>query len=299
MIGRILVPLDGSTFAESSLPTAVALARRAGAEIDLLTVHEPIPSFAYDEWETAAEAWAERYLADVVDRLGEGAPRPVHTAVRSGRVAEEIQRRADTHGADLVVMATHGRGAFTRAWLGSVADAYVRHATTPVLLVRPRKEDTFDVTDDWAPSTVLVSLDGSSLSETILGHARTMAELFDARLLLVRIVEYPVEIASPYLPHTVQMNAEVVQEARRSALDYLEKHAAGLREDGITVDAEARVDSQAGRGILHVADEEDVDLVCMSTHGRGGVTRAILGSAVDKVIRGGQRPVLVVRADEE
>lgn len=294
MLRRILVPLDGSTFAEASLPAALSLSRRSGAELELMTVHEPVPSFAYDEWETSAREWSESYLDEVRGRVSGSTGDGVDTTVRSGRVSEALRQRAEETGADLTVMATHGRGALTRAWLGSVADSFLRHAPCPVLLIRP-EEDSVDPDREWAPSTILVPVDGSEFGESILDRVAGLAELYEATLVLLRVVAYPMDIASPYLPHTVQMNQEIVDEARIAAQEYLDRIAGPVRERGLRVEVEVGVGAQAGNGILEVARERDVGLIAMSTHGRGGVARAVLGSTADKVIRGARRPTLVYR----
>lgn len=295
MLRRILIPLDGSTFAETALPIALVLSRRSGAGLELMTVHEPVPSFAYDEWETAAREWSENYLADVRDRIADSTGDGVETTVRSGRVSDALRDRALDTGADLVVMSTHGRGALTRAWLGSVADAFVRHAPCPVLLNRPEEKATVDLPGEWDPGTILVPLDGSELGESILEPVGELAALFGARVLLLRVVAYPIEIASPYLPHTVQMNQDIVEEARIGAEEYLKGVAGPLHDRDLEVELEVNVDAQAGHGILKAARERDVGLVAMSTHGRGGMARAVLGSTADKVIRGAHRPTLVYR----
>jgi nucleotide-binding universal stress UspA family protein len=292
------VPLDGSTFAESALPLALTISRRSGASVELATVHEPVPTFAYHEWEQAAREWSESYLSDVEGRVSASAGDSIETSIHSGRVAETLRKRAEEIGADLAVMATHGRGAFTRTWLGSVADSFVRHAPCPVLLVRPDEEGQVDVTGDQVPETILVPLDGSELSATILDRVVELGQLFGSRILLLRVVAYPVEIASPYLPHTVRMNQEIVEEAKAVAQQYLKRVAGPLAARGIEVDQAVVVDTQAGHGILKAAQERDVGLIAMSTHGRGGVARAVLGSTADKVIRGAHRPVLVYRPEE-
>ena len=297
MFKRILVPLDGSTFAEAALPMAMRLSRRTGADLELITVHEPIPSFAYDEWESAAEEWSIGYLSEVGKRLQGHTGGAIESVVRSGRVSEALARRAEETHVDLIVMATHGRGALTRAWLGSVADAFVRHAPCPVILVRPEEGGPPDLEEEPPLETILVPLDGSELSEAIVEPASALAETFGARLVLLRAVAYPLEIASPYLPHTVQMNQEIVEEAREAAISYLESAAVTPRERGIEVEVEATVDAQAGHAILKALEEWKGDLVAMSTHGRGGVARVFLGSAADKVIRGAHKPVLVFRPE--
>jgi len=300
MMRKIMVPLDGSNFAESALPLALSISRRSNASIELVTVHEPVPTFAYHEWEQAAKDWSTNYLDDVRERVSRSAGGAVETSIHSGRVADVLRERARDTSVDLAVMATHGRGAFTRAWLGSVADGFLRHAPCPVLLVRPDEEDgEVDFAGDQAPRTILVPLDGSDLSAAVLDRVAEMATLFGSDILLIRVVAYPVEIASPYLPHTVQMNEDIVDGARRAAERYLEQLAEPLIGRGLTVAWEVLVEAQAGHGILRTARERDVGLIAMSTHGRSGLSRVVLGSTADKVIRGAHRPVLVYRPEEE
>jgi nucleotide-binding universal stress UspA family protein len=296
MFSSILVSLDGSSFAESALPWALSFSRRTDAELHLATVHEPVPSFSYDEWESAAWEWSEEYLRKIRNRVTPLAGGKVDAWVGSGRVVDCLLRRAEDVQADLIVMATHGRGAFTRAWLGSVTDGLVRHTKLPVLVVRPPEKSHPDLESETpSPRCIVVPLDGSPLAEGELDNARKIAGLFDSCLHLVRVVAYPVEIASPYLPHTVQMNQHLVDEAKDAAEDYLESRADTLRQEGIDVNTHVVVDAQPGHAIAEVADANDADLIIMSTHGRRGIQRAILGSTTDKVIRAVQIPVLVRR----
>lgn len=299
MFRNVMVPLDGSTFAEAALPLARAVVDRVdGATLRLVTVHEPVPTFAQADWEASAREWSEHYLSEVTRRLGDSSRSTIESAVLSGSVAVELEKEAEK-GVDLLVMATHGRGMLSRAWLGSVADHFVRHSPCPVLLTRPEKPK-----DDGEPpdpvelpeiEQILVALDGSDFSETVLPQAELLAELFGAGITLVQVIAYPLEIASPYLPHTVQMNQQVVEEAKATAHAYLERIADPLREKGIDTDAHVEVDTQAGHGILRAAEDTDVDLIAMATHARTGVKRTFLGSTADKVVRGAHRPVFLHR----
>lgn len=295
MLNSILVSLDGSSFAEAALQVGLALSRATGADLHLATVHEPVPSFAYDEWETAAWDWSSEYIERIKATAEPLAGGSVDGWVGSGRVVECLQLRADEVRADLVVMATHGRGAFTRAWLGSTADSFVRQAAQPVLLIRPAEDGSPTLANDVAFDRILVPLDGSPLAESELDLAKEFARLFEAELLLVRVVSYPVEIASPYLPHTVQMNQQIVDEAKDVAQAYLDEVAGRVREEGFGVRTFVEVDAQPGHALARMAEGLEADLVVMATHGRRGLQRALLGSTTDKVIRGVRLPVLVRR----
>jgi len=295
MYRMILVPLDGSKFAESALPLALSLSRHTSADLHLSTVQEPVPSFAYDEWENAATEWSQQYLAGVSERLTPLAGGNVTVALLSGHVVDTLEQEAEAHKVDLVVMATHGRGLLSRAWLGSVTDSFLHHTNRPVLIVRPQEGEVVDVGADPTFDKILVPLDGTELSECMLEHAVKFGRLFDAAYHLVRVVPYPIDIASPYLPHTVQLNQGLVDDAKVAAMEYLDAQAESLRQQGLTVDTAVLVDAQPGHGILKEVETAGCDLIAMSTHGRKGLSRAILGSAADKVLRGTHAPVLLYR----
>ena len=139
----ILVPLDGSSFAEAALPHAAALAAALGGGILLLYVLEPpMGSYSYPGVGLVQESLeeehrqAESYLQEVAQRLrSDGLS--VQTVVREGWPADVIVYRGATLGPRLIVMATHGRTGALRLLLGSVALEVVRRSPLPVLLVRP------------------------------------------------------------------------------------------------------------------------------------------------------------------
>lgn len=295
MYRQIMVPLDGSRFAESVLPIALAVSRRTGAALHLVTVQEPIPSFAYDEWEAAAGEWTEEYLRGAVERFGTGTGGEVTTRMLSGHVVEMLEEEAAKKSADLVVMATHGRGAFSRAWLGSVTDAFLHHTQRPVLLLRPNENAEAAAPGEPTVARILIPMDGSDISESVLDHAVAFGSLFGAAYHLVRVVPYPMQFTSPYLPHTMQMNQQFVSDAREAADSYLEAHAERLRASGLAVTHNVAVVPQPAHGILAELEDAGCDMVAMATHGRAGITRAILGSSTDKVIRGTHVPILLHR----
>jgi len=290
---KILVPLDGSAFAEAALPLALALSSKTKADVHLVTVVEPIPAFAYEDWESAAKEWSEAYLAAVAERISGAAGGKVTTALHSGHVVETLLNEAGSADADVVVMATHGRGMLSRAWLGSVADGFMRGAEIPVLFARPEEGKAPPPEPSKDFETILVPLDGSELSESALAHATEFGDLFSCAYHLTRVVAYPIDVASPYLPHTVQMNQNVLAEAKADAAEYLEDRAERMRKRGLRVTTSVTVDAQAGQGILSEADAVGCDLIAMSTHARKGVGRLVLGSAADKVLRGTKVPLLL------
>ena len=141
MYKKILVPLDREAGAEVALPVAADLAKSDGTVIRLMYV-APTPSAIVAEGRVIAYADQESdrlqhlgmvYLREAAHQL---AGLPVGYAVRFGEPAEEILEEAREFGADLVVMATHGRSGVARLMLGSVAEAVLRRSEVPVVLVR-------------------------------------------------------------------------------------------------------------------------------------------------------------------
>jgi nucleotide-binding universal stress UspA family protein len=299
MYQTILVPLDGSTFAEAALPLALTLSRHAEARVHVVTVLEPVTSFAYEGWESAAEEWGRDYLDALVHRITDHAGGDVTSSLAHGHTVDSIHEESVGCDADVVVMASHGRGMLSRLWLGSVADGFVRHSERPVIVVRPEEgSEEAPETFDFAFGTLLVPLDGSELSEGALHYAVEFGDLFDSAYHLTRIVPFPFE-TSAYLPYTAQMNQATVDEAKRSAADYLEARADRLRKRGRSVTTSVAVDPQPGRGVLSEAAAVGADMIAMATHGRGGWRRAVLGSTADKVLRGTHMPLLLFRSPDQ
>lgn len=144
-ISNVIVPLDGSDFAEAALPYAVVLARRMGLTVRLLRVvrlHNIVYSDTdwfggrLGELETQLVEDAENYLAEVTQRLANSGL-DVQTVVVMGKPSTEIARYASSVGHGMIVLSTHGRSGVGRLMLGSVAEAVVRESGDPVLAVRP------------------------------------------------------------------------------------------------------------------------------------------------------------------
>src|SRR5262245_22822367 len=127
----ILVPLDGTRFAEAALPVAIYLARRDAVPLELATVWQPLQPL-YDAsvdlqiWEREWHAERHRYMAEIARRVEKAVGSRVSVRYLEGRPGEILPQHAEADRLDLVVMATHGRGQLARAALGSVADEMVR-----------------------------------------------------------------------------------------------------------------------------------------------------------------------------
>lgn len=301
---RILVPLDGSDFSERALDPAAALAIRDGAEIRLLTVvptEPPIPlAFAdptllgnwVDEEGARRRDYVERTAAGVAARSGEC---PVEALVRVGKVDAAIREVAEEFDVDLVVATTHGRGAFQRAWLGSTADRLLRSLERPLLLLPPTSAHA-DRFSEAQVRHVLVPLDGSEAAEAAIDALPlVLPGSGDIRLTLATVVEERFALPAAYLPHTISEES-ARDERRKKAAAYLAGISRRVEEGGLSVpETHVLTADSAAHGLLRYCEKADVDMIALSTHGRGGVSRFAVGSVADKLVRGAGVPVLVIR----
>jgi nucleotide-binding universal stress UspA family protein len=195
---------------------------------------------------------------------------------------------------DLVVMTTHGHGGVERAWLGSVADQLIRSLNVPVLALRASERGSLTETVPSVPE-ILVPLDGSPLGEAVLEYAAAMARLWGTGLSLVRIVQPVFLSTDPALPFPSAYDQELTDLERAAALRYLEEICRWLEQQGVKARATILLGGPIANDILNLARPGQVSLLALATHGRGGIGRLTLGSVADKLVRGADVPVLVVR----
>lgn len=294
--GSILVPVDGSSFAEHALPHALGIARRTGEALHLALVHvpaEPVgPSYPLSEvieaHHRAERAREADYLLELVDRL-EPSGVPLHPVLLDGPIADTLVDYIEGADVGLVAMTTHGRGGLKRHWLGSTADSLMHRCAIPLLLVRPSR-----VTEDVGPESdrviqrMVAALDGTGIAETALGDALDLGITDGASLTLVHVLQPTASSTAAY--------PESREQDMRHYLDALAQREA-LKARSCR--SRVALDSRPAPAVIDLAEELDADLIVLGTHGRTGLGRLILGSVADEVIRGTHRPVLVHRGPDD
>jgi len=287
MFQTILVPLDGSLLAERAVPFATIVAVASKAQIVLFRA-APMPSFGLSDpviFQGRAIHEAETYLGEVATRMGSGCS--VSTVAVAGDPAEAIFEEIRKRGVNLVVMSTHGRSGIGRWVYGSVADQIMRGTEVPVFLVPAATSIVWPT--DRAPR-ILVPLDGSLLAQETLETTRALARTLGAELQLLQVkvpLTYTYADPAAYLIYEVQAE-------EFDAHHYLESVASDLRADGLKVTTFEAL-GPAATTIAATAIEQSSDLIAMSTHGSGGVTRLLMGSIATGVVQRACVPVLIVR----
>jgi len=150
---------------------------------------------------------------------------------------------------------------------------------------------------------ILIPLDGSRIGEAALPYIEGLMSKMSPRVKLEFILFRVVSLRTHYVATgevvtSVFYTEKQIEQIQQEARDYLNKVAEGIRIEKVSVEIRVGV-GNAAEEIIKVADEIDADLIAMSTHGRHGISRWAFGSVTDHVLRGGHKPVLVVRAPKE
>lgn len=314
MTQRIILPLDHSTVSESALPLARLLSQQLGLPVTLVSVLHLPPDFQpyfreasrdphptpvspasekvapvspYGRWSSLSQRQpsdkqveqvasktreAEHYLKSIAETFPETM---VETSVQYGNPAERILATAELRGNSIIVLASHGRSGLGKSILGSVASRVVQGASTPVFVVRARKEGA-DVEQPAEIQSVLVPVDGSDFSQAAIQHVQ---DVFGTSTLNLHLLYAIDDMIFAEFAHAEQ---------------YLEWLAEQISASGSNVTWEVR-QGDADDEINRIASERDVDLIAMTTHGRSGIDRFVIGSVAERVLNKADKPLMMVR----
>jgi nucleotide-binding universal stress UspA family protein len=281
-----------ATYVTTGTPGGVAAVtsdepRREGGGVHPHEAGGPYVSQIFEK----AEQDMKRRLAGLAKDLGEKGL-TVECDVVFGRPAEEILKAAEKEGCDLIAMSTHGRNALGRGILGSVTDNVLHHTRVPALVITPERAK-----DYWQEgetiSHVIVTLDGSEMAETVLPYVEALAKALSLNVTLARSARfdgfYSVYTDGYPYPGSVDLEARIEDEA----IEYLKGVAERLTDEGLTVEWKLLRGNPA-ETIIDLARESSQDLIAITTHGRSGFTRWVLGSVAEKLVRASGDPVLVI-----
>ena len=313
MYSKVIVPLDGSDLSEQSLPYAELIAKSLNVPVELVQAYDILPPSllggqnrqgVVSALEEGSRARALVSMENQRRRL-EGDGLSVNLVAQRGPAADVIVAVAGADPTALVVMSTHGRGGISRWVMGSVTDKVLHTIPNPMLIVRA------NVLGPAAPESslrsVVVPLDGSPLSELAIPHAISVAGALSAGITVLRITpsedQYRTqlnlalpEMGTGTMPDFDMASPdELTADDAAEASDYLDDVRNRMSIDHAHgVATEHQVNDNIAQTIIERASAQP-SLVAMTTHGRSGVGRMVLGSVTDRVIRHSNLPVLVIR----
>lgn len=282
---NILVPLDGSGEAESVLPYLKDLAQRFRSHVHILGVGVGVKTRRVNQL-------LEDYIKGISSSLQSDNIK-AEPVILYGNAADKILNFTAEKKLDLIIMATHGRSGITRWWMGSVAEKVISEATSPVLLVRSKRPSKTGTTGKLRfLHKILVPLDSSEIGESALPYVETLAINSQASVNLLQIVSPPSTVESSLLGGPDWRN--FIKSMRNAGENYLKSINSRLSDSGIKSTYEVVTGDPADK-IVEYAEDKRISLIAMSTHGRTGLARWVLGSVADKVLHGARTPILLVR----
>jgi nucleotide-binding universal stress UspA family protein len=282
---KILCPVDFFPASERAVAYAMKLGAPDHARLKLLHVVPFVVPTGYD-FPTDSAALTEGLennsrlqLRGLMERAGLTGT-SVDVDVRRGDVFNEIQKTIKTDKPDLVAMGTHGHRGFERWIMGSTTERLLRHSPVPVLVISERQKK---VDAEPAFRRILATTDLSPESSGALRYAFSLAERYRSRVLVLHVLE--------------EMRAITSAAYRNLLAPQIQNRLSKLVPRELA--ERCRVDTKVEAGtpfhvILNRAEKWKVDLLVMSTHGKGMLDRALLGSTTDRVVKGAVCPVLLI-----
>lgn len=290
-MSMILCAVDFSETSTEALRYAIATARRADAEVHVVHAWQlPIAALA-DGAAVIALDTTDRVRAELEDQLralvaAHGAPDVViHAHLVMGEPAALVVGEAARRGCDTIVIGTHGRSGLPHMILGSVAERVVRTAPGRVIVV-PRRDPSQPPFAERPLREIVCAVDFTRRSEEALRQAIPIAEAAHARVHVVHVWDP----SAYFRVDDVQVRAEAHRAAQEVAA-VVHRHS-GRRVELVPV---VRIGT-AYLQIVELAREVGADLVVVGTEGKTGVTRLLLGSVAERVVRSSPVPVLTVRS---
>lgn len=298
MLNHILVALDGSTFAESALPHAVALAQTFDSKITLLRVVERDQATSGSlsritdplTWQIH-KAEAKSYLDEITGRLEE-LGLTVEKVLREGDTAERIIEHAHRQNVNLTILSSHGRSGSSEWNINSVVQEVLLRVYMPTLIVRAYQPAPEDLTD-LHYERVLVPLDCSQRAETILPLAISLARRHGSRLVVAHVVSTPeVPRRTPLTDQERNLIAQITEHNRHKASQYLDQLKSRLPFD---VQTHLLVGHNAAAALHQLVLQESIDLVALSAHGYSAEAQWPYGGVALNFIAYGRTPLLIMQ----
>lgn len=294
MFRRILIPLDGSSLAECTIPYALTLHRAFSPRILLLRVLEPrsegSSSLSSVDWRLQRES-AGRYLEDVAGRFPAGAK--VEVEVVGGPAPDAIVEKIRSFDIDLVILSTHGAGASGSFAVGGTALKVISAAETSVLVVRAAASAPTHEPVDL--QRILVGVDGSTNGEWAAHVAACMAGAVNGEVLLTYVVPRRDTLGAHRLGDDERRVLDrVMEEEREEAERRLESLAGQVGHSDVAVRTRVEIDAVAP-ALDEIACREEQSLIIIGAHGRSSESPWHYGSVATGLIHNGRTPVLVLQ----
>lgn len=280
-INKMLVPVDFSSQSAPVIRYALSVASQPGSTLTVLYVNEltslpfgsssyPFGVVTFPELEKEINDWAQSEFEKIAETLPAGQRNKVTFRLRSGKAADQIAKEANESGTDLIILAAHTHGVVEKFFLGSTMERLVRITQVPVIVMR----DPVSV-PHFPPSKILVTTDYSPASFLVFPLVKAVVESQPAAITILAVDS--LEAGFLDAPDADVKNRWLTE----------------LAETGSTVQWIETRATDPVEGILQAIQDIGPELVAMTTHGRSGLSKVLLGSTTESIIRQIHLPVLV------
>ncbi len=290
MIEKILVSLDGSNLGELALAYVKELANAFNSEVYLVHVCEKHDSEYRHTVQLYLEKVAEELWSDFAKAGSKATVKPV---LLDGKPAAEIVQYAQQERLSLVIITSHGRSGIMPWVMGSTANIVIHTIQNPVLLVRAsmfnakrRPVRLF--------SKILLPLDSSEVGEAALPYVIEIAQKLRSEVILFSVIERGQHVHTIGGQDFIRFSEQQVESMKLETNKYLAITNKKLTDSGVNVRSIVREGDAAGE-IIKFAQEDNIRLVAISSHGRSGMRGWVFGSVSNKVLQAGKTPLLLVR----
>ena len=298
-LNKILMPTDFSECANQALVYAAFLARQFSSELHLLHVtilHGEDPEASgnvFPSGDSINLRLREEASPEMKSLLGDWETKTLDVREAKCRAlapAPAIVEYAAEHKIDLIILGTHGQRGMRRLLLGSVAEEVVRTAGCPVMTLRAVAAERLEPIE-----RIVVPFDFSKDSEWALEVAKNLATTYvGCQIDLVHVSAPPIAPGGYGIPVAVSTYVDVPREMKKA----LAHRVSSLGELEVPIEPHVLQGSAAWR-IAEFAEEKGADLIVMGSHGLSGLSRFLLGSVSERVVRSAHCPVLVLRRPAE
>jgi len=308
MFNKILLPLDGSSLAERSIPHAIEFARMFNSKILVLhvmeseTITERIVHTEPLNWQLH-KAKTEIYLHNIANQIrsllnlpelndeSDGESR-VTVTILEGKVADTIVDFAHKEDIDLLVISSHGSSGLSRWNLNSVTTKVVNLIYKPVLIIRGY---AVEGTDPIHPryERIMLPIDCSRRSECSLNAGVTIAKKYQSHVILASVIKPPeISAIDPYNQELQLLNRQFMDLSRKTVQRYMDELS-----QRFVVENEIRIveDHSIVQAIINLANDEKVDLLIFCAHGHTGELSWPFGTIARSFIEYSTKPVLVIQ----
>lgn len=295
MFQDVLVLLDGSTEAEMVIPYALEIGSRFDAELNVVAASDSREVSADKAFSLYARCVAGE-ISDVIHLKWPESARRLHAESLVGQWPDAMITYVEGRSSALTMLAcpTIGR---KQSLMSIFAGTLLKSTTKPAMIVK-RAAEQADEAQKSVIKRILVPLDGSRVGEAALPYAEALAAAFQAEMVLFRVADSPAGWSTTEGPNINWAEARAEQEDKKwtDGAREMEDLRTRLRGKGLDVSAVVFPPADPAKEIIRYAAENFVDLIAMSTHGRSGIRKLVLGSVIEGVLRETEKPILAVRA---